>query len=214
MKGPPKPRGRPPKKPPPTPRGIYVALKPRFEAYRCEWAGCPAELHNMATLRTHVLKVHGGQEHCMWSSCAHKNAVATVAPAEPGEGRGTGGQERAGSDASDVLTTDLLLDHIETKHLVPIQWLRGDGYNTGPISPTKTTTTATYEIDPDPPPIPSYLLDKDGKQVTPWVWYQEVEDNATRLARKKRLRQVLMQMNEEAPSEEEEFAEGDAMEVS
>ncbi|KAK5660942.1 hypothetical protein OQA88_12317 [Cercophora sp. LCS_1] len=119
--GTPRPRGRPPKlkplktpgevkkrgrplktkKAPLTARQIYLRSSPKYVPFLCEWAGCPAELQNLKTLRRHLLIVHGkGVEStgCKWASCTTPQS---------------GKEEFA--------------KHVEEKHLVPFVWHCGDG---------------------------------------------------------------------------------------
>lgn len=180
-KGPPKPRGRPPKKPPMTPRQILDSLERRYVPYICEWKGCKAELQNMDTLRRHVHKIHGSEEGwCRWSVCVDK------------------------TNAKPFRTKDDLVAHVEESHLVPFQWHMGFGYsNERPIPPGRERDEGAS--------VPSYLLDGKGEQVTPWIREIKVESEVTRLARRGKLRNTLKWMNEEAPSEggeEDDSADG------
>lgn len=95
---------RPPKELSPTPREIYKTLQPRFIAFCCEWKGCKAELHDIATLRKHVNNVHGRREThvCRWGKCG--DAPPTFESKED------------------------LVAHMEGRHLVPFTWHLGDGY--------------------------------------------------------------------------------------
>lgn len=78
---------------------MYRQLRPRFPEFLCEWTGCKAELHNLETLRRHVLFVHGGSGcRCFWGKC-----MASVA------------------------TADEFRSHVEEAHMVPVAWHMGDG---------------------------------------------------------------------------------------
>ncbi|TLS25480.1 hypothetical protein PpBr36_07486 [Pyricularia pennisetigena] len=94
-------------------------------------------------------------------------------------------------------TNDEFIGHVERAHLVPFQWHMGFGYsNEKPLPPRiKSGEDA---------PMPAYLLDENGTQVTPWIRELEVEDQVTRLARRRKLRLALKWMNDEAP-----IADGD-----
>ncbi|TLD24911.1 hypothetical protein PspLS_05688 [Pyricularia sp. CBS 133598] len=109
-----------------------------------------------------------------------------------------------GSGSTEVFgTNDEFIDHVEHAHLVPFQWHMGFGYsNEKPVTPRA-------KADEDVP-VPPYLLDENGTQVTPWIREIEVEDQVTRLARRKKLRLALKWMNDEAPFEDGDNSEEDA----
>lgn len=112
----------PPKRKPGRPPKEKVILpEPDFKEYICGWQDCGANLHNLETLRKHVLKVHGKPLdesdkpfRCLWKDCAstvseaHAKGKAIVQPLR----------------FKDVGTQ---LDHIEETHLRPIAWELGDG---------------------------------------------------------------------------------------
>lgn len=169
--------GRPPKNPPLSARELYLSLTPHFVRFLCEWPSCPAELHNAATLRQHILIVHGKptpstataaadvEIPCRWNNC--------TAPAFP---------SRAAFAA-----------HVEKAHLLPVLWHAGDG-------PKNTS-------DLGPPAAPSrrYLFDHatGTVQVTPSVdEEQRRETDDERRARVARLERVHRQYEAEAPDEE------------
>jgi hypothetical protein len=100
-------RGRPPK-------AVVEAKKPEveFNVYKCEWEDCGAELHNIDTLRKHVLKVHGkktveGDYECAWAGCFHEDEVTAF---------------------DDMVTW---MEHMETSHVKPITRTLGDGPRSG-----------------------------------------------------------------------------------
>ncbi len=79
--------------------------EPKYIPFLCEWKNCPAELHNLDTLRLHVLNVHKkkpslGRRRCYWRRCD--------------------GQE-------EFDTKEKWEDHIIEKHLIPFAWHMGDG---------------------------------------------------------------------------------------
>lgn len=72
----------------------------RYHVYRCEWKDCKAELHNLETLRQHMLKVHIPYNlSCAWERCTTKDSMAAAA----------------------------LYEHVNTKHIQPVAWKLGDG---------------------------------------------------------------------------------------
>jgi len=86
-------------------------------------------------------------------------------------------------------------DHVEESHLVPFQWHMGDGYKNTWMTPTMAPKGAQGNI-------PAYLFDKDGIQVTPSVEGQEVEDFVTWKNNRRRLRELLLQRDANAPLED------------
>lgn len=91
--------------------------------------------------------------------------------------------------------------HVEENHIIPMQWHLGDGYQ---------NESSDAKNDADPNALPDYLFDEDGKQVTPSVKDQKVEDFATWRANRKRLRKLLIQRDANAPSEDEDIVPKEA----
>ncbi|KAK7723739.1 hypothetical protein SLS64_000068 [Diaporthe eres] len=89
-------------------------------------------------------------------------------------------------------------DHVDEEHLLPFVWHIGDGQrNERPIT----------EADETSEKLPAYLLGPDGKQVTPWVKDQEIQDFLTLRENRRRLKHILMQRDANAPSEDEDEIE-------
>jgi hypothetical protein len=104
--------------------------KANYNVYICEWKGCPAELHNLETLRRHVYVEHnnklpcGGRE-CLWAECATKSQ--SNIPEE----------KKVGGDLKQTAKFDTEAEwrkHIEDEHMVPISWQMGDGPKVSPLS--------------------------------------------------------------------------------
>ena len=172
-------RGRPPKQPSPPPEELYRQLTPQFLAYLCEWKGCEAELHNLDTLRRHVYKVHGGTGS---RSCQWSEC---------------GQSAKLQTSPLDERTFRL---HIEEEHLVPMSWHVGDGtLNQGGLK-----RKADMEDE-----LPDYLLDAQGKQITPSTRDQELEDYSTWLENRRKLRELLKRRDENLPSDESDSEEED-----
>lgn len=83
-----------------------------------------------------------------------------------------------------------LKTHMEEQHLVPFGWHIGDG-------PSNNGMNA---VDEDH--VPDFLKDADGKQVTPSVRGQQVEDYITWRDNRRKLRALLVRRDENLPSEE------------
>lgn len=96
---------------------------PSYQIYKCLWKDCPAELHNLATLRKHVVK-HGNQFGdgpfpCLWADCHDSKGAA-----EPGDSE----QDKCPRLS---FTSEAAWDrHIEGRHVNAIAWELGDGPST------------------------------------------------------------------------------------
>ncbi|KAL7948249.1 hypothetical protein V8C42DRAFT_313930 [Trichoderma barbatum] len=82
--------------------------------------------------------------------------------------------------------------HIEKKHLVPFSWHIGDGPQNHGASNQRLKDEG----------IPDYLKDDQGNQVTPSIHDQQVEDFATWKHNRQKLKDLLVRLNENLPSEE------------
>ncbi|KAH6605045.1 stage v sporulation k [Trichoderma cornu-damae] len=86
--------------------------------------------------------------------------------------------------------------HVEKAHLVPFSWHVGDG--------PQNTGSPRHPLDGEE--IPDYLKDEQGNQVTPSVRDQEVEDFVTWKNNRQKLKDLLIRMNENLPSEESDVS--------
>ncbi|KAK0706430.1 hypothetical protein B0T26DRAFT_616307, partial [Lasiosphaeria miniovina] len=165
-------RARRPRNPSPTPRRVYLALKPKFVPFLCEWEGCPAQLQNHETLRRHVMKVHGHAETCKWGKCAKLQPV----PQPMGK--------------------DELAAHMDKAHLLPCVWNAGDGPRNTDLG---MPNAASMRGDADP--LPPYLFDEDGHQVTPSIKDQDYENDKDRRNRQHMLDRLITRRDNNAPDE-------------
>ena len=119
----PKGPGRPPKVSTPSKQQQEQVLQPHYQVYRCEWAGCKSELHNLDNLKKHLVKLHGrknagegedGEFVCLWEDCA----VA----------------KRQGGKVARFAEIEGWVDHVEKEHLQPLKWALGDGPRGGVVS--------------------------------------------------------------------------------
>ncbi|KAE9380281.1 hypothetical protein N431DRAFT_361804 [Stipitochalara longipes BDJ] len=149
----------------PVPEPIYIP-------FLCEWKGCPAELHNLDTLEAHVFNVHNkkqpsGGRLCLWGNCGMKHEASDETT-----------ETRTHDEQNEFTTKAEWKTHINRRHLIPFAWHMGNG-------PKGTSLSA--KPDPDPSP---WLKDEDGRQVTPSVRNQPIEEgrakenNARRFVRK------------------------------
>ena len=91
---------------------------PKYQVWKCQWKGCNAELHNLDTLKKHVVKIHGkpneaGQYECLWQPCDAEIQHA-------GKGKGKAG-------AASFEEIDGWVGHMDKEHLQPVAWKLGDG---------------------------------------------------------------------------------------
>lgn len=93
-------------------------VEPQYQVYKCHWKGCKAELHNLSTLKKHIVKIHGrptlgGVFECLWQPCtARSNPVDVHADA---------------AKVASWADMDGWIHHIDEEHLQPVAWELGDG---------------------------------------------------------------------------------------
>ncbi|KAL8780861.1 MAG: hypothetical protein Q9213_006273 [Squamulea squamosa] len=114
----PRPRGRPRK----SPRSSQQST-PIHRVYKCQWKSCPAELHNLETLKKHVLKhgdKFGGPFPCLWKGCGK------VSQNDEEDGMDEGRPEEE-SQPLEYGTKEIWAKHIDRRHLADYAWKLGDG---------------------------------------------------------------------------------------
>ncbi|KAF4465145.1 hypothetical protein FALBO_8005 [Fusarium albosuccineum] len=84
-------------------------------------------------------------------------------------------------------------EHVEEDHLVPMSWHVGDGPN----------NDGDRKKDPPKDEIPDFLKDEHGNQVTPSIRDQEEEDIVTWRKNRRKLKDLLIRMNDNLPDESE-----------
>lgn len=71
-----------------------------YQIFACKWEGCAAELHNIESVRAHLIKVHIPHSLvCKWQDCGNKTPMA----------------------AADMFT------HLSSEHVSKLAWELGDG---------------------------------------------------------------------------------------
>lgn len=178
-------RGRPPRPPEPSIREKYLQSKPDYIPYKCEWA-----LSVSDDSPAREPSICPAELQNMDSLRRHVFIVH-------------GDEEQLGCRFPRCRDRDPPLrfktehefeHHMETRHFRGLLWHLGEGYQNNGI---ETLRDRAGEL-------PAYLFDKDRRQqVTPSVVDQRVESDFQRKERKRRLRRLLFQQNENAPSEEE-----------
>ena len=116
--------GRPRKMP--VPSGRYPS-QPSFKVYKCLWESCPAELHNLETLKKHVRKHRDKFEKtpfpCLWADCYDSN-LSVANKSQDGNSSERERQRLSFGSAADWEK------HMEKEHVNVIAWELGDGPTT------------------------------------------------------------------------------------
>ncbi|KAF4549152.1 Hypothetical protein D9617_23g005670 [Elsinoe fawcettii] len=137
-------RGRPSQK---RPDEEERAPSPHYNIYHCRWEDCRAELHNLDTLRKHVLKIHGAPipniYACRWRSCNTSRSTTTDT------------KGKAPASRHEFLSINSWMSHIEKTHLLPLAQTLGDGPRSG-LSDAYDSETSQ-----------AYLSDASGRIITP-----------------------------------------------
>ncbi|KAL8971171.1 MAG: hypothetical protein Q9183_001177 [Haloplaca sp. 2 TL-2023] len=118
---------------------------PIFRVYKCKWKGCPAELHNLETLKKHVFK-HSEHYHddplpCLWKGCGKKL-----------NGNEEDSDEEDIDQPLEFGTKEIWAKHMERRHIIDDAWRLGDGPNN--------------RSDSD---MSDYVSDSAKRQVTPII---------------------------------------------
>jgi hypothetical protein len=99
---------------------LQAVPEPSYPVFTCEWASCPAQLHDVHTLERHVDKVHVvGQTSCQWSSCPNANTQYV------GDGLG---------------------EHVHQAHIEPLAWKYGDGPAVKATGENTSTSHTVIEV--------------------------------------------------------------------
>ncbi len=103
----------------PVPPGRHPP-QPSYKIYRCLWEQCPAELHNLETLKKHVRKHRDKSEvgpfPCLWANCYDGNTSAA------------NGSQAISKRQRSKFESDIAWQvHMEVKHLNAVAWELGDG---------------------------------------------------------------------------------------
>ncbi|THY69606.1 hypothetical protein D6C87_09418 [Aureobasidium pullulans] len=134
-----------------------------FNVFKCEWEDCGSELHNIDTLRKHVIKIHGKKTseddyECAWSACFKEDEITAF--------------DDMGS----------WMAHMENEHIKPITHKLGDGPRAG-LSDHNSEISDAYLSDSRGrlvTPIISMVPPK--KDTKEWRHQQAREADAIRLS--------------------------------
>ncbi|KAI1471359.1 uncharacterized protein F4812DRAFT_176216 [Daldinia caldariorum] len=172
----PKRRGRPPRDHTPSVREYYLRSKVEYAPFLCEWK-CSSGRSCPAELQNmKTLRRHVFLVHGDEDPlvCQWGKCAARDTPIK-------------------FASETEFEEHMEKAHFRSFVWHMGDGYQNEGIS--------TLKRDADE--LPEYLFDEDGNQVTPSIAEQRLEDDQEYKERKRKLRRLLIQQDENAPTEEE-----------
>ncbi|KAI2634369.1 hypothetical protein GGS26DRAFT_46364 [Hypomontagnella submonticulosa] len=172
----PKRRGRPPRAPLPSARERYLQSNAEYLPFVCQWKQSTGKTCPAELQNMKTLRKHVFVVHEDEEPlvCRWGKCAAKETPI------------RFADQAE-------FEQHVENAHFRSFVWHMGEGCQNEGISTLKS----------DADGLPAYLFDKDGNQVTPSVADQEFEDDQQFKERKRKLRRLLAQMDENAPSEEE-----------
>ncbi|KAI4108846.1 MAG: hypothetical protein L6R37_000845 [Teloschistes peruensis] len=130
----------------PSPRTVQQT-SPVYRVYKCKWENCPAELHNLETLKKHVLKhgekyaEEGGAIPCLWKGCGQ--ATATTKDEETMD-------VDMLSQPLEFGTYTIWAKHMSTRHIMDDAWRLGDGPNNRSDSEISdhVSDSAKRQVDP------------------------------------------------------------------
>jgi len=152
----------------------------QYAVYECKWKDCQAKLHNLATLKKHIHKLHGkpdakGRFTCKWEGCSK---IVQVADAETGEVKQIPQYHHHPNQ-------ELLFDHVEKAHVGPVAWKLGDG-PPGGLSDSNATDSEAY------------MSDARGRRVTPRVAAPEESATPSAIGRKGKPRELSIERKTKA----------------
>ncbi|KAI8947061.1 hypothetical protein F4801DRAFT_562079 [Xylaria longipes] len=175
-------RGRPPRPLEPSVRERYLRSKPEYLPYKCEWdlSEDPAK-HESSICPAELQNMDTLRRHVF---LIHGDGDPLVCRFSHCKDR---------NPPLKFETDEEFEHHMETKHFAAYLWYMGEGCQNNGIETLKNKTET----------LPTYLFDKHGNQITPSVTDQRLESDLQHKERKRKLRRLLYEQNENAPSEEE-----------
>lgn len=133
-------RGRPPKNP--TSASPAMEVDPNYSIWECRWEECYAQLHNLDTLRKHVVKIHGVPVNerycCRWASCAGGEALYSS---------NSKGKAPATLQQLEFASMPRWMNHMEELHLRPLAHSLGDGPRSGLSDAYDSESSQAYLSD-------------------------------------------------------------------
>lgn len=103
--------------------GSSEPVEPIYSTWKCAWDACGAELHNLATLRKHVIKIHGipdahGWHHCHWLGC---HGIKSSLDDDDDD------RTAHAPPPLSFRSIHKWVEHVEAKHLLQLAQTLGDG---------------------------------------------------------------------------------------
>ncbi|KAK9424642.1 hypothetical protein SUNI508_03518 [Seiridium unicorne] len=172
-------RGRPSKIPALSMRAIYLKSEPNYIPFGCEWFDPDEFPESGGKCLAELHNMETLRRH-IYLVHGHEGPISCK------------WGKCAEQDDPEEFDWRGWLRHIKN-HLVPYAWHMGDGIRNRGIDTTKKD---------DPEKLPDYLF-RDGEQITPSVRDQQFEDTAGMLERRRKLREIRLQAEENAPTERE-----------
>ncbi|XXG97200.1 hypothetical protein Hte_003495 [Hypoxylon texense] len=169
-------RGRPPRAAAASARERYLLSKPDYAPFLCEWK-LPSQKSCPAELQN--------------MKTLRKHVYVVHGDANPLVCRW--GKCAARNTPIEFAEQAEFEEHMNREHFRSYVWYTGEGHQNDGIS----------RLEGDADKLPAYLFDEKGNQVTPSIAGQKLEDDRQYKERKRKLRQLLIQKDENAPSEEE-----------
>ncbi|KAL8827735.1 MAG: hypothetical protein Q9170_006896 [Blastenia crenularia] len=136
-----RPKRRRPKKPTPK-MATSQQTMPIHRIYKCQWENCPAELHNLDTLKKHVnkhgdkFKEEGGPFPCLWKDCGARDY-------EEGDNEEESVLQPLRFDRHENWTK-----HMDKRHVAEYAWTLGDGPSVRSDSDMSDFESARRQITP------------------------------------------------------------------
>ncbi|KAF2971502.1 hypothetical protein GQX73_g2097 [Xylaria multiplex] len=175
-------RGRPPRPLEPSVREQYLQSKPDYIPYKCEWALSQDSQQQEPTLCPAELQN---------MDTLRRHVFLIHGDGDPLVCRFSHCKDR--NPPLRFKTEKEFESHMETKHFAIYLWHLGEGYQNNGIWTLKNKSDE----------LPAYLFDKVGNQVTPSVRDQRLESDLQHKERKRKLKRLLNEQNENAISDEE-----------
>ncbi|GAW15284.1 hypothetical protein ANO14919_046930 [Xylariales sp. No.14919] len=175
-------RGRPPRPPEPTVQEWYLRSKPEYTPYKCEWdLSENSQQQEPSLCPAELQNMDTLRRHVFLVHGDRDPLVCRFSHC------------RDHNPPLRFRTEKEFESHMETKHFASYLWHFGDGCR----------NEGVWTVKKNSDQLPTYLFDEHGNQVTPSVKDQRLETDVQHKERRRKLRKLLYQQNENAPSEEE-----------
>ncbi|KAI1311814.1 hypothetical protein F5Y03DRAFT_342447 [Xylaria venustula] len=174
-------RGRPPRPPEPALRERYLQSKPSYVPFKCEWDMSEDSQQEPSLCPAELQNMDTLRRHVLYIHGDTDPLICRFSHCKDL------------SPPFSFETDEEFESHMDKKHFATFLWHMGEGCQNNGIGDLKNK----------PNKLPAYLFDKHGNQVTPSVADQQLETDAQHKERRRKLRKLIHQQNENAPTEEE-----------